>query len=207
MVVPKAIDLRARIDELSRRLSDTDRWFQLRVQRVDELSMRLTSRLAAVSNEARLRLKAAEASLAQIRPGRVLEILALRFNTLHARLVDAIKRMQSEGAAAVVQLSGRLQRAFDAEDLAQRVRVVRSLDERLRVSTAKTVQLAEGKLSAAHARLEAVSPQGVLARGYSILYAHNRPVRSIDDVKRGDPVEVRVSDGYISGVIESKRGM
>lgn len=207
MVVPKVSDLNARIDELSRRLADTDRWFQLRVQRVDELSMRLTSRLVAVSNEARLRLKAAEASLAQIRPGRVLEILSLRFNALHGRLVDAVKRMHADGAAVVDQLSGRLMRAFDAEDVAQRVRVVRSLDERLKLSTLKTVQLADGKLDTAHARLEAVSPQGVLARGYSILYSHNRHVRSIDDVKRGDPVEVRVSDGYISGVIESKRGM
>jgi exodeoxyribonuclease VII large subunit len=207
MVVPKVSDLNARIDELSRRLADTDRWFQLRVQRVDELSMRLTTRLVAVSNEARLRLKAAEASLAQIRPGRVLEILSLRFNALHGRLVDAVKRIRADGGAAVDQLSGRLRRAFDVEDVAQRMRVVRSLDERLRVSSLKTVQLAQGKLGAAHARLEAVSPQGVLARGYSILYSHNRHVRSVEDVKQGDAVEVRVSDGYISGVIESKRGM
>jgi exodeoxyribonuclease VII large subunit len=156
MVVPHLEDLLFHISELNRRLRDTDRWYQPRVQRVDELSLRLKSRLVSVSKEAALKVKAAEATLSRIKPDRVIELLGLKLLAFEKRLSDAARR-----------------------------------DKRDRLN----------KLEALNSRLEALSPQSVLNRGFSVLYSKGAHVRSVLDVKRGDPIEVRVADGIITGVV------
>ncbi len=206
MVVPKVSDLMVRIEELNRRLADTDRWFQPRVQRVDDLSMRLQSRLSAVSVEARLRLRAAEASLARIRPDRVLELFSVRFATFHRRLVEALKRSQAERVRLVDQYQQRLLRAYRAEDLEQQGVGLRLLAERLQAAVARAVEVAQSKVASSHARLEAVSPQSVLARGYSIVHSNSKHVRSFRDVSQGDAIDIRVADGLISGIVQSAKG-
>jgi exonuclease VII large subunit len=94
--VPKVFDLLGRIEELKRRLSDTDRWFHPRAQRVDDLSQRLQSRLSEIRLQANLKLRTAESLLARIRPDRVLELFKVRFATFHRRLIEALKRSQAE---------------------------------------------------------------------------------------------------------------
>jgi exodeoxyribonuclease VII large subunit len=159
MVVPHVDDLLLRISELNRRLRDTDRWYQPRVQRVDELSLRLKSRLSSVSKEAALKVKAAEATLSRIKPDRVLELLGLKLLAFEKRLSDAARR-----------------------------------DKRDRVN----------KLEALNSRLEALSPQSVLNRGFSVLYSKGIHIRSVFDVKNGDSLEARVADGVITGIVRKE---
>ena len=202
MVVPKVTDLLARLSELEGRLGDTDRWFQPRVQRVDDLSLRLQSRLMAVGKEASLRLKAAESALARIRPDRVLQLLALRLNALESRLTGALQRGQSERSRLLADYTQRLARSLAPSDVRQRDVQVQMLGERLASAAARAVGSARDRLLATQARLEAVSPQAVLARGYSIVYAGAKHVRSAADVARGDAIEVRVVDGVITGRVD-----
>jgi exodeoxyribonuclease VII large subunit len=206
MVVPKISDLLSRIEELNRRLVDTDRWFQPRVQRVDDLSLRLQSRLTSVNVEARLRLRTAEASLARIRPDRVLELLSVRFTSFQRRLVEALKRSQAERLRLVEQYQQRLARAYRTEDLQQQTLALTLFADRLRTGVARSVEMAQSKVASTHARLEAVSPQSVLARGYSIVHSNSKHVRSFRDVSAGDPVDIRVVDGLISGVVQAAKG-
>jgi exodeoxyribonuclease VII large subunit len=202
MVVPKVTDLLARLAELEGRLRNTDRWFQPRVQRVDELSLRLQSRLMAVGTEAGLRLKAAEASLARIRPDRVLQLLSLRLKGLETRLTGSLQRGQSERARLLADHTQRLGRSFTLSDLRQRDAPVQRLGDRLASAAGRAVSGARDRMVATQARLKAVSPQAVLARGYSIVYSKERHVRSIADVGRGDSIEVRVIDGVITGTVD-----
>jgi exodeoxyribonuclease VII large subunit len=159
MVVPHVEDLLFHISELNRRLGDTDRWYQPRVQRVDELSLRLKSRLVSVSKEAALKVKAAESHLSRIKPDRVLELLGLKLLAFEKRLSDAARR-----------------------------------DKRDR----------QNKLETLNSRLEALSPQSVLNRGFSVLYSKGAHVRSVLDVKSGDSLEARVADGVITGVVRKE---
>jgi exodeoxyribonuclease VII large subunit len=161
MVVPHVADLLARINELSRRLADTDRWYQPRVQRLDDLSLRLTSRLSAVAIEAGLRVRAAESALGRIKPDRVMEVLRLKLRNFEGRLLDAAGRACRDRASRIEGLS---------------------------------------------ARLQALSPLAVLERGFSVLYSGGAHVRSVHDVKVGEPLEVRVVDGVIAGVVNKVRG-
>jgi exodeoxyribonuclease VII large subunit len=66
--------------------------------------------------------------------------------------------------------------------------------------------MAQSKVAAVHARLEAVSPQSVLARGYSIVHTNSKHVRSFRDVAVGDLIDIRVMDGLISGVVRTAEG-
>ena len=55
----------------------------------------------------------------------------------------------------------------------------------------------ERRLGAVSAKLDALSPLKVLARGYSIPYIGDRVVKSVDDVSPGDKLSLKVSDGTV----------
>ena len=60
------------------------------------------------------------------------------------------------------------------------------------------------KLEALNSRLEALSPQSVLNRGFSVLYSKGIHIRSVFDVKNGDSLEARVADGVITGIVRKE---
>ncbi len=203
MVVPHVEDLELRIAELARRLRDIDRWFQPRVQRVDELSLRLRGRLMALATESQLRLKAAESALGRIKPDRVLELLRIKLATLDARLNESLKRQIRERTRGVDILAQRLARSSSSETLRPKKSSVISLAERLKIAGAGIMDAPRARFESAQARLESVSPQSVLNRGFSIVYSRGEHVRSVAAVAPGDQLDVRVADGVISSTVNS----
>lgn len=179
MAVPKASDLLARVAELERRLTDSDRWLQPRAQRVDELAGRLSARVAGLLAEARLHVKSAESALAIIRPDRVLEVLSTKVQGLRDRLLQAGRSSAQLNAHGVGTLEIRLATA-----------------SRRRVETLTTTVEHLGL------RLESLSPQRVLERGYSIVSSAGRHVRSVGNVAIGAALEVALADGVISGKVQ-----
>ncbi len=70
--------------------------------------------------------------------------------------------------------------------------------ERLRHALTNSVALAEAQLAAEQARLTALSPQGVLNRGYAILRLPNgKVIKSAADVKKGDLIEGMLASGRL----------
>ena len=55
-------------------------------------------------------------------------------------------------------------------------------------------------------RLEAMNPLNVLSRGYSVVESDRGVLKSVLDIEVGDTVNIRLSDGRISGRIFSKNG-
>ena len=53
----------------------------------------------------------------------------------------------------------------------------------------------KAKISLLSSKLNALSPLNVLSRGYSITYNNDSPIKSVNDVKTGDNIKVRVTDG------------
>lgn len=51
------------------------------------------------------------------------------------------------------------------------------------------------KISLLSSKLNALSPLEVLSRGYSISYKNEMPIKSVCDVKTGDNIKIRVTDG------------
>jgi exodeoxyribonuclease VII large subunit len=201
MVVPKVSDLLVGIAELERRLKDTDRWLQPRIQRVDDLSMRLESRLSLIVEHGHLRLKAAEAMLAGIRPYRVLEILHSRVSVLAERMVRAGLLHSQLSQRAIQLLDDRLRRAIPPESLQRREILVDALAQRLEASFSRVVEVATSHVCVLESRLEALDPVRVLERGFAIVTVDGRSVRSVSEVEIGGAMEVALSDGIVSGTI------
>ncbi len=53
----------------------------------------------------------------------------------------------------------------------------------------------KAKISLLSSKLNVLSPLNVLSRGYSITYNNDSPIKSVNDVKTGDNIKVRVTDG------------
>lgn len=201
MVVPKVSDLLQRVGEFERRLRDFDRWLQPMTQRIDELSMRLDARASALLGEGKLRIKAAEAKLASIRPDKVIELLRGKIELFHGRLYRMGMASTERLGTSVSQLRERLRRAIPTEKIDQHRIQVEGLQGRLFVAAKRGVDDAKGQVTSLGLRLDSINPRRVLERGYSIVRVGGKPARSVDDVRRGDAVEISVVDGLIHGTV------
>ena len=75
---------------------------------------------------------------------------------------------------------------------------------RLDGEISNTKNRANADISAMAARLEALSPLSVLARGYSVVADTNgNAIRSVSNVNVGDGINVRVSDGTVRATVQS----
>lgn len=207
MVVPKVSDLSQRVGELERRLSDVDRWFQPRVQRLDDLTLRLDARLSSITKEAQLRIRAAELSLARIKPDKVMDLMQMRVNVLEKRLRSAVEGCLKSFS---VELSGRIDRLKRTpllEAVKRQQAVVVSLEGRLSGTGHRSFSVWRQQVASMQARLEALNPKAVLDRGYSILRIDGKHVRSAEQALPGGVMEVQVVDGVVSGTVISTRRM
>ena len=56
-------------------------------------------------------------------------------------------------------------------------------------------------------KLDALNPLGVIARGYAAIEKEGRLVSSVLDMEAGDTVTVRLSDGSVNALIQSKQSV
>ncbi len=64
----------------------------------------------------------------------------------------------------------------------------------------------KSKISVLSGKLNALSPLDVLARGYSISYNNESPITSVKNVKNGDNIKVKVTDGEIFASVTEVKG-
>lgn len=119
---------------------------------------------------------------------------------MNAKL-DALRRRLNE-----ITASYSFRRPQDLVAL-QRIRVDQ-LSARLSTCFSRQLAQAKAELSSAGGRLNALSPLATLSRGYSILYdgAH-RPVSNTAQVAVGEQITVRLQDGTLGCVVNSKEDM
>jgi len=79
----------------------------------------------------------------------------------------------------------------------QRVQRVDELSMRLPEALRRRLQTSGLRLGAAAGRLNAISPLAVLSRGYAIATNKGKILTSAKQVRKGDPVTVRLSEGQI----------
>ncbi len=80
----------------------------------------------------------------------------------------------------------------------QRVQRVDELTMRLPEALRRRLETLALRLGAAAGRLDAISPLNVLARGYAIATSNGKILTSARQVKKGDAVAVRLSEGEIN---------
>jgi exodeoxyribonuclease VII large subunit len=121
------------------------------------------------------------------------------------RIAELVDAMAQDLRDAVESLGRRLQYAAAHPFLQdprrmweQRVQRVDDLAMRLPEALRRRLENLGLRLGAAAGRLEAISPLNVLARGYAIATSKGKVLTSAKQVKKGDPVRVRLSEGEIN---------
>ena len=79
----------------------------------------------------------------------------------------------------------------------QRAQRVDELSMRLPEALRRRLETLRLRLGAAAGRLDAISPLAVLARGYAIASSRGKVLTRAAQVKKGDPISVRLSEGVI----------
>lgn len=121
-----------------------------------------------------------------------------RLTRLEARIRVALRRDRDTLSAARHRLAGLHPRAVIARE---RTELSRSGDNLSRAWTARHERRGAG-LQRAIARLDALSPLKVLARGYAIATVDGgRAVRSASDVRAGDTMHVRVREAIVDAQV------
>jgi exodeoxyribonuclease VII large subunit len=129
------------------------------------------------------RLAAALQQLQRAADSHAMRAPALRVRDLRARLDDAARRLELRRPDAVI--AQRREQVVEAER-----RLGRAMQQRL--------ALAAGELAAGAARLEALSPLRVLARGFSLTTTEEGDlVHRAADLAPGDVVRTRLAEGAI----------
>lgn len=113
---------------------------------------------------------------------------ALRQSALHRVEVENTRLASIRGKRCLVTP------LFYVEEQGMRLDYfVRRFAAAARVQTSR----AEGRLSAAAGKLDALSPLKVLSRGYSIVYKDGEVQHSVEGIRSGDKLSLRLSDGRI----------
>jgi exodeoxyribonuclease VII large subunit len=173
--------------------------------RIDRLTHR--GRTAASARihraEARLRMLEARPGYAGMR-GRI----ALRGR--HAgEITHELRRAAQACVAAGARRHQILRRALDAVDLRRQLAAIRgrlvAADARGASASARMAHRAEARLGSAAARLHALSPLGVLARGYAMCWNEDRTaiVRDAAAVTPGQHVRVTLGRGELGCEVRS----
>ena len=86
--------------------------------------------------------------------------------------------------------------------LENRSRELETLSDRIKKSMRSVIDSKERSLISAASVIEALDPLKILMRGYSVTYFDGKAVISADEVKKGDPISIRLSDGSIKATVD-----
>ena len=185
-VIPERAQLCARIARLGHYLVDAmDRRFAVHRERVEALVRRPV-------------LRDADWILVQRR--RALE-------KERTRLAGALAALLQKRSARLAHLGTRLERRSPRAELARRERVFATLRLRLSSSVERRLERSRTALQVVARGLEAVSPLGVLARGYSLTRraSDGTALRDATEVAAGDAIETRLARGSLVARVEEVR--
>jgi exodeoxyribonuclease VII large subunit len=185
-VVPRKADLRAGLAERRRRLErEAGRLLADHTERLAQRRARLVQALPALVRRRADRLIRFRGELARLSPGRQVERRGELLRERGVRLEAAAGRLLRRRAA---ELAGR------------------GVPARLERSLAARMRAAEAGLAHRRGRLVALSPEGVLGRGYSItLDEAGHVLRSAADTGPGREITVRLAAGTLAARVEETR--
>jgi len=175
---------------------------------IDRMSHRLSTAMSGRMRRVELQVRALEA-----RPGfggfrgRV----ALRGRHA-AELTHEMRRSMRAALSQRERAYQTLRLKLETFDLRRRFGAVRTrlvgVDGRLAATVARRIHGADARLRGTAARLESLSPLGVLARGYAVCWNadHTAIIRDASRVTAGDRVHVRLHEGELDCEVTKVRG-
>ena len=121
--------------------------------------------------------------------------LMLRIDSYDERLAIALKRRVERARERLARLAHSTDKSRILTLLDNRRQSLIYLDEKSRFLANGVLNKAREVLSKNAARIDALSPLSTLSRGYSIAEKNGKTVKSVNELKVGDTVSLRVFDG------------
>lgn len=167
--------------------------------------------ISAVGHEVDFTIADLAADMRAPTPSAAAELAAPDISSIRESVDTLVRRAERAAKAAYVRSSDRFT-AMNARLAAQspenRLSVIGGkldgIDSRLETAFIRLLDRRSAELGEKIARLEALSPLKVLARGYSLVYSGDELVRSSDMLSEGDDVTLRFDSGGAEAKITKK---
>lgn len=132
--------------------------------------------------------------------------LASTLRDIGQRTLSAVTSCLERGRIELSNIESRLRFYSPARRLQSERQRADEWSRRLAAAPAHRLALEAEKMTGLGKRLAALSPFGVLARGYAVVtrQADGSLIRSVGQVKENEVIEVRVSDGQFGAVVKRK---
>ncbi|MHC4953367.1 MAG: exodeoxyribonuclease VII large subunit [Planctomycetota bacterium] len=167
--------------------------------------------VSAVGHEVDVSIADLVADLRAATPSAAAEAITPDAREVAGWLDDGRRRLGRALANRVNTLRERLERVAGSRCFRRPYEPIREAEHRLddvaaRLGRGATDALvrADGQLRTTAARLEALSPLRVLARGYSVTLKDEQVVRQTSDVSAGDAIRTILADGDIRSIVENQ---
>lgn len=119
-------------------------------------------------------------------------------------IADAAKSCMENERLRMNALAGRLP-VTAALSVQNRRMYLQSLAQRLLPATEMFIKEQKHRLEIIKGKMDAASPENILAMGYSITRVNGKAVRSVADVKPGDEVTTAVASGEFTSIVKNKK--
>lgn len=131
--------------------------------------------------------------------------LLLRIDSYNERLAASLVHRLEIAKARLYRLDERLRKDTVPSYISEKKKMVEELGCDARDAVMKKIEDFKKRLFLNAEKANALNPLSVILRGYSLAESENGVVRSVNDVKCGDVVTIKVADGIIdASVVETK---
>lgn len=129
-----------------------------------------------------------------------------QINRLNERLTDRMRRNLTERKTRLSELEKSVEPELFREKLSKYMQFIDEITRRQKVTISRILESKKALLKVQSGKLDAVSPLGVLSRGYSIVLKipEKKPVSSINEVEEKDSVQIIVKNGKIICKVKDK---
>ncbi|MBI1347404.1 exodeoxyribonuclease VII large subunit [bacterium] len=133
------------------------------------------------------------------------EEMRQQLDQIRSRLPNGLKQRAARARLQLDGIAGRRCFTRPMDRIHEQQRLLDELQQRLQRASRAKVVLAQQQLEAAAAQLEALSPLGVLSRGYSLTKQHpdGELIRSVEQVRIGDALSTLLPDGEVISRVEA----
>lgn len=139
-------------------------------------------------------------------PQKIIDHYQLKVDHLTLNLTHLFAKKNDRARKSLELCRQQLAALNPAREIATAKTLCTTLTAQLNQAMKDKLQLCRQRLANQATHLEAISPLAVLARGYALAMTEDKKIiRSVRQVETGDPIDVRVDDGTISGVVTNTR--
>ena len=176
------------------------------VSAIADYHLHLDRAMDVLLEDARDRLHALAHHRALATPGHQVALRQQRLDELRQRLDESAITLMDSRSTDLRLLAVRLQHASPIRRVDNAREVLVQQGRHLERAISQQLTHAHERLAAASARLDALSPLAVIARGYSVVRTTDGAlVRRCDQVMDGDVIEARMPDGWLRAQVIGRR--